>query len=315
MDNSALEEFFLDYMHQGEQLVPARLRSALALLERLRDIPDLTLAAHLISKYAASCRSEEQYGEQARSRYRLQPLNQPYGRCSSKLLEWGQPLLDLLRSRGFEDRSHADQHRLIDEFQRVFADRLQAALEVDPIAVVIRGRSAPAVIADVLVQAGLKGKAGDVAQYLVGAMLELRLDIELPIAPANNKADRTSRAATHGRFGDFEIGDTVLEVALEMPSEEDIEQIWQVLEESDKEVWLLTDVERVDMWSRELRLADLDGGRVVVASVAAFVGQNISEMGGFGRAGKSDRLADLFRRYNDRWNARVGTPGARIQAK
>jgi hypothetical protein len=54
---------------------------------------------------------------------------------------------------------------------------------------------------------------------------------------------------------------------------------------------------------------------VVVTSVEAFVGQNITELGEFSAKGKADRLRALFDLYNERWVARVGTPGIRIVAK
>jgi hypothetical protein len=52
--------------------------------------------------------------------------------------------------------------------------------------------------------------------------------------------------------------------------------------------------------------------RVVITSVEAFVGQNITEMAGFSAKGKASQLATLFDLYNSRWVDKVGTPGIRI---
>lgn len=45
------------------------------------------------------------------------------------------------------------------------------------------------------------------------------------------------------------------------------------------------------------------------------VGQNISELGAFSSKGKTIQLNELFKLYNDRWVAEVGTPGIRIVVK
>ena len=50
----------------------------------------------------------------------------------------------------------------------------------------------------------------------------------------------------------------------------------------------------------------------MVAAVESFVGQNITEMGEFSARGRAARLQELFRLYNERWIAQVGTPGMRI---
>ena len=88
----------------------------------------------------------------------------------------------------------------------------------------MRGRSAEAVIHEVLRQAELKGKSGDVAQYLVGAKLALRFNREIPVFPVN-KADRKSRADRDARLGDFQIEDAVIEVAVGLPDEKHVVQI------------------------------------------------------------------------------------------
>ena len=89
-----------------------------------------------------------------------------------------------------------------------------------------------------------------------------------------------------------------------------------MLEDSDAEVWLLTRVDRVATWKNELSNSDgVDIRRVVVTSVEAFVGQNITELGEFSAAGKLSQLQALFDLYNTRWISQVGTPGIRIVMK
>lgn len=160
-----------------------------------------------------------------------------------------------------------------------------------------------------------KGKAGDVAQYLVGAKLMIRLGREIDVVQSN-KGDRKSRADLDARTGDYEIENATIEIAVGLPDEKHLSQVAEALEDSDLEVWLLSRHDRVETWRHELEQIDgIDMKRVVVSSVESFVGQNVSELGGFSTKGKSTQLQQLFDLYNDRWIASVGTPGIRIVVK
>lgn len=171
------------------------------------------------------------------------------------------------------------------------------------------------IIHDVLKQAEEKGKSGDVAQYLVGAKLALRFKRDVPVFPAN-KADRKSRSDREARLGDFELENAVIEVAVGLPDDKHISQVGEALEVSDAEVWLLTRADRVATWKNELSDSDgVDIRRVVVTSVEAFVGQNVTELGEFSAKGKLAQLQALFDLYNTRWISQVGTPGIRIVMK
>lgn len=310
-----VDGFILRHMRKGKRFVAARLQTAIALLERLRTNPSLRLDDHLASKGSSGLESHETYGQLAHDRLALEPINKNHGRRSSSLQDWGQELLDLLNNAGFSVASQNARQRLIDETQATVAARLREILEQEPFKVRLRGRSAEAIIGDVLSQADEKGKCGDVAQYLVGAKLALRFDHDVPVLPAN-KADRKSRVDPKSRLGDFELGSAVIEVAMGLPDEKHVVQITEALEDVDLEVWLLTRADRVATWKNELRGAEgVDFRRVVVASVEAFVGQNITELGGFSAKGKQVKLQELFELYNNRWIRALGTPGMRIEAK
>jgi hypothetical protein len=158
-----------------------------------------------------------------------------------------------------------------------------------------------------------RGKSGDVAQYLVGAKLMIRLQREIPVLAAN-KGDRKSYADRDVRTGDFEIENTMIEVAVGIPDEKHLAQIVDALEDTDLEIWLLTRHHRVETWRRELdALGYVDMERVIVSSVESFVGQTITEMGGFSTTGKLSQLQQLFDLYNNRWVEAVGTPAMRIE--
>ena len=110
--------------------------------------------------------------------------------------------------------------------------------------------------------------------------------------------------------------DAVIEVALGLPDEKHVSQVVDILEETDVEVWLLTRVERVETWKKELqRIIGADMKRVVVDSVEGFVGQNVTELGRFSCKGKTENFVALFDIYNQHWIEAVGTPGIRIVMK
>jgi hypothetical protein len=310
-----LDDFSQKNMKKGSHFVAARLQTALALLEKLRENPSLNLDDHLASKGSSGLESHETFGNLAHKRLNLEPINRNHGRRSSSLQDWGQQLLDILKDAGFTNASPEVRISLIELAQGSFATILRGILEQEPLEVRVRGRSAEAIINDVLKQAEDKGKAGDVAQYLVGAKLALRFKRDVPVFPAN-KADRKSRSDREARLGDFELENAVIEVAVGLPDDKHIAQVAEALEDSDAEVWLLTRADRVATWKNELSDADgVDIRRVVVTSVEAFVGQNITELGEFSAKGKLAQLQALFDLYNTRWISEVGTPGIRIVMK
>jgi hypothetical protein len=313
--DSPFEAFLQTYMKKGERFVPARLQAALALLERLRQEPSLALDEHLSQSGSAGIKGHETFGAKALERLKLQRINKNHGRRSSNLSAWGQDLLNPVAALGFANASPEIRSEIINKAQEIIAVPLRTIIEQDPLEARLRERTAEAVISDLLQAAEEKGKSGEVAQYLVGAKLALRFNRDIRVYPAN-KSDRTSHFDAAPRLGDFEIENAVVEVAVGLPDEKHLGQIAEIQEKSETEVWLLTRADRVETWQKELKKDErVDIKRVVVTSVEAFVGQNITELAGFSAKGKADRLRSLFDLYNSRWVAAVGTPGIRIQVK
>lgn len=311
---SELRPLLYKFMRRSRRFVPARLQAALALTERLRDVPSLAVGGHLYGSARPSLQLHVAYGERVHQRLKISPVLRDHGRFSSKMPEWGQVLLNAVAKTGFSDFAPELRNRIIDEAQAEIAFPLRRLIE-RPLRVHLNGLSAEAVITDVLKAAEEKGKSGEVAQYLVGAKLALRFNREIPVYPAN-KSDRTSHFDLAPRLGDFEIENAVIEVAVGLPDDKHLQQIAEIQKKSDAEVWLLSRADRVEIWQRELKKEEgVETKRVVVTSVEAFVGQNITELGEFSAKGKIDRLKALFDLYNTRWVAKVGTPGIRIQAK
>jgi len=309
-----LESFLATHARQSGKFVPARLQAALALLERLRDFPSLKLADHCV-RGGASVQSHETFGDKVHERLNLQAINKNHGRRSSNLPDWGQALLDSIAALGFAKASPKERSGMISNAQEILAKPLRDIIEQEPLEARIRSRSVEAIIHELLLQAEEKAKSGDVAQYLVGAKLALRFGREMPVYPAN-KSDRKSLFDKAPRLGDFEIENAVIEVAVGLPDTKHLKQIDEILEAADAEVWLLTRADRVSIWKTEIKnFGEIEHKRIVVTSVEAFVGQNITELAEFSAKGKIARLQALFDLYNDKWISQVGTPGIRIVIK
>ena len=297
---------------KGANVVPGRVQAALALLERLREYPTLDLGHHT-THGGASIISHETYGDSAHSRLQIDAVNKNHGRRSSNLPSWGQWLLDLLRDVGFTNADKPSQLKLITTAQAHLASTREDLLNQEPLKARTASRSVESTIHEILIQAEDKGQSGNVAQYLVGAKLELRFNISLAIAPANS-SDRKNRSDPNAKLGDFHIEDAVIEVAIGLPDQKHLDQVGDIVDNTNHAVWLLTRSDRTESWKSELRRCiGPHLKRVVVTSVESFVGQNISELGSFSIKGQQDKFRELLELYNHKWVRSVGTPGIRIQ--
>lgn len=307
-----ISPFLREHAEERGRAIPARLQAMLALLESLRENPTLDLKAHL-SGSGQSLKSHEGLGNKAHERLDLKAINKNHGRRSSNLGSWGDALLRLIDAAGFQSMDQEGQEKLLDEAQRGIGSELRAILEEEPLRIRANSKSAEAIVGDLLKQAEKRQKAGDVAQYLVGAKLMLRFNRKVPVHGAN-KGDRKSHADTAARLGDFEIENSILEVAIGLPDEKHLQQIEDVLEHTDREVWLLTRDDRVATWKNETskRFVPQQMSRLVITSVESFVGQNITELGEFSAAGKVEQFKKLIELYNTRWVETIGASGIRI---
>jgi hypothetical protein len=169
--------------------------------------------------------------------------------------------------------------------------------------------TAISIIADILDQAQEKKRAKDVAEYLVGAKLQLRLG-ENTVQPKNvNTPNR-------GQPADFQVGTTAIEVTVNPADGRHLSQIQRILKDMTLHVWLLVRLKDREKWQNvvDVTLAETLAGRVAITDIETFVGQNISEIGGFDVAKVAAELAKLFRVYNEHWLPEAGASGLRIVA-
>ena len=135
------------------------------------------------------------------------------------------------------------------------------------------------------------GKDGPVAQYLVGAKLQIRF----PEISVRNVSYSTADTQL-GEPGDFRVGDTAFHVTI-APLPPVFDKCKVNLDEGLRAYVLVPD--------RTLDAArqNADGiveGRVGVESVESFVAQNLDELGCFSVQGSRDQMRRLLTTYNER---------------
>ena len=188
--------------------------------------------------------------------------------------------------------SDDDRGRVIDELQAWLVERVRDYLDRQAIEVEVNlGKPAPQIVSDILEAAG--AKSGAVAQHLVGAKLAVRypdLDIE--------NFSYTTADQQLGRPGDFIVGDTAFHVTV-APMPTVLDKCGENLRNGYRSMLLVPD-SRLQA-ARQMAEAIGVQERVGVVSIESFVGQNIEELGGFGRGG----LAEGFRALLDKYNERV----------
>ena len=192
-----------------------------------------------------------------------------------------------LASLSDEDRGH-----VIDELQVWLVERVRDYLDRQAIEVEVNlGKPAPQIVSDILEAAGTK--SGAVAQHLVGAKLAVRYP-ELEI----DNFSYTTADQQLGRPGDFVVGDTAFHVTV-APMPPVLDKCEENLRNGYRSMLLVPD-SRLQA-ARQMAEAIGVQDRVGIVSIELFVGQNIEELGGFGRGG----LAEGFRALLDKYNERV----------
>lgn len=291
---------------QGEANVPARLVTVMALLERLQDNPTLNVRDHT-AKSGMQLKEHNRYVALSLERCKIDSPLKESGRRSSNLQGWIEPLFDWLRSHGFVSASATEQQDMLFIAESLAAERLQIINEAMPLIARYNKGAARAIIADVLDQAQEKRRAKDVAEYLVGAKLQLRLGEDAARPKNVNTSNRDQPS-------DFPVGTAAIEVTVNPADNRHLSQIERILRDTTLQVWLLVRLRDREKWQNVVdatlgeRLAD----RVIITDIETFIAQNLSEIGGFDTAKVRRTLEALFRLYNERWLPEPGAGGLRI---
>ena len=245
--------------------------------------------------------------DKALARFGVASPVQEKGRRSNNLHAWANPLFDWLRSAGFREGQAGANDDLLSGAQEAAAKRLAVINEDKPLIARYNRGTAVAVISDLLDQAQEKKRAKDVAEYLVGAKLELRFGKGI-VTPKNVNTPSGVNLA------DFRIGNMAIEVTtVERPDKSHLDQLAGILGNTGLQVWFLTRLRDRERWQTAIdAMFEGQASRIVVADVETFVGQNITEIGRFQTEDVRGELSRLFDQYSRRWLPPVGAGGLRI---
>lgn len=147
---------------------------------------------------------------------------------------------------------------------------------------------------DLLAKAAEAGKEGPVAQYLVGAKLQLRF----PDMKISNESYSTADVQL-GRRGDFYVGDTVFHITV-APMSALYEKCKKNLDDGFK-VYLLVPDRLIAGTKQNAELHAT--GQISVGSIESFVSQNIDELSRFSSNEVKKEFRTLLEVYNKRVDA------------
>jgi hypothetical protein len=279
---------------RGARDVPrGTIGSALVVLERLKSDPQLTLAAHTApggvqisgSSGPAVRRILAQHGQ-------LQPLSREGGRTNPGVPAAIQAMLETLQHAGFGTLGDIDRAVTASRLQQFLAERVPPPppprllkLRYDPT------HSTWQTIGNLLALAQKTGKEGPVAQYLVGARLQLRY----PELSIGNESFSTADDQL-GRPGDFHIGDTAFHVTV-APMAALYDKCRVNLQQGLRAFILVPDRSVVGARQNAEGAAP---GRIAVESIESFVSQNIEELSAFQSGELKSGFSRLLHLYNER---------------
>jgi hypothetical protein len=203
------------------------------------------------------------------------------------------PMLDAIEQMQLDKLPSKERDAILKGFQKFLTERVQDYHNRQKLKVLYdQSLSSWQFISNLLKVAGESGKEGPVAQYLIGAKLELRY----PHMKIGNFSASTADEQS-GRRGDFQVKDTVFHVTVSpMPS---LAEKCKANINDGFRVYLLVPDGALHKANALAEMYDLKG-KVFVESIESFVGQNIEELSVFSRSMIVSELRQLLEIYNRR---------------
>jgi hypothetical protein len=278
--------------------IPAKgtIGGALVVLDRLQENFDLSIDAHTAkggSQISGAGRAAvnsilERFDE-------TRPFLQEGGRTNRGLRGDIKRLLDAIASASLDSLLKARRNQILSELQRFLVARVREYHDLQRLEIIFDpSKTTWQCISDLLDRARENGKEGPVAQYLVGAKLQLRF----PEMEISNESFSTADVQL-GRHGDFYVGNTVFHVTVSpMPALYD--KCKRNLRDGLKVYLLVRDRDGVGTKQNAENTA---AGQIAVESIEAFVSQNLDELAVFSNEGRAEEFKLLLETYNRRVDA------------
>jgi hypothetical protein len=206
-----------------------------------------------------------------------------------------QRLLDVLKLLRLETVQAEFRIKTLDEFQKLLVEKVREYHSRKRLEITYDANLTTwAAVHEILEQAGEVEKAGPVAQYLIGAKLQLRF----PSVAVTN--DRYSAADVQtGRHGDFQLQDTAFHVTVS-PTPAVYEKCLQNIRAGLRAYLLVPDGFVVGARQNAYSAAP---DRIAVESIESFVANNIEELSRFAKNDLKSGFRQLLEKYNERVDA------------
>ena len=274
---------------------PARgvIAASLAILDRLREEYNLSLDVHT-TPGNGQVRTSGQTVKDILARFGEHRLyTSEGGRTNRGSIQGVSSMLDAFALTGLDEMSQEDRAAILQSCQEFLVERVREYHNRQRIAITYSQASSTwHLVQSILDTADQEGKAGPVAQHLVGAKLQLRF----PEVEITNEGFATADQQTQ-RPGDFLIGDTAFHVTV-APMQALYDKCRRNVDRGFK-VYILVPDRRLQGARQNIELALL-AELVAVESLESFVSQNIDELSTFTRDGRRLKLVSLLELYNQR---------------
>jgi Domain of unknown function (DUF4928) len=293
----AFEQWYAQLpVYQGGLPAKGTIAGALVVLDRLKENFDLSINAHTAkgkSQIAGAGRAALQrilasFGE-------VRPLLREGGRTNRGLRGDIESMLNSLSKTGLSEQSPEARNAMITDLQRFLVRKVQEIHSRERLKIVYdHSQSTYQFVRLLLAVAQATGQQGAVAEYLVGAKLQLRF-------PSLTIENKISSAADQqrGKAGDFRIGDTVFHVTV-APGPLLYEKCMANINNGLKAYLVVPEAK---VLGTKQNADDIPGARITVTSIEAFVSQNIDEISVFDPQQQKHQLAALLTSYNQRVDA------------
>ena len=292
-DTNPYEEVVRNWWESFTRATRGNIAGGLILIENLRENPVFDIDAHKAASSDQLRNATRPNVQRVLARYdEERVLLQEGGRTNRGLMRNLEPLLEALANSGMGSLSQEERETQCEVMQSFLADKARDIFNAEKVSFeYTQGVTSREIVGMILASARRRQKAGDVAEYLVGAKLALRF----PDYDIRNSAASAADVQT-AEQGDFQMNDCVFHVTVS-PNRGHYDKCQRNLDNGFRVFLLVPD----DILTGARQNADLEtNGRVPVESIESFVSQNIEELSDFAGSRVSHNLKLLIEKYNER---------------